>query len=105
MAEISYGFSLNLRLVKLVPVNYCFYKKEFLNCSVWAVGTMKHLVLVVVSCCTKVDDIWLGKCLGCLVCFRGRKNVCPLDKQNCRQITILPFIHKLFEKLPIKYSF
>ena len=26
-AEISYGFSLDLRLIKLVPVNYCFYKK------------------------------------------------------------------------------
>ena len=32
-AEITYGFTLELRLVLLVPVNYCFYKKEFLNCS------------------------------------------------------------------------
>ena len=31
-------------------------KKEFLNCSVWAVGTMKRLVLLVVSCCTKFED-------------------------------------------------
>ena len=30
-AEISYGFSLDLRLVKLVPVNYCFYKKWILK--------------------------------------------------------------------------
>ena len=27
-AEISYGFSLDLRLVKLVPVNYCFYNNN-----------------------------------------------------------------------------
>ena len=27
-----------------------FTKNEFLNCSVWAVGTVKHLVLLVVSC-------------------------------------------------------
>ena len=26
-AEILYAFSLDLRLVKLVPVNYCFKKK------------------------------------------------------------------------------
>ena len=23
--EISYGFSLDLQLIKLVPINYCFY--------------------------------------------------------------------------------
>ena len=27
VTEISYGFNLDLRLVKLVPVNYCFYQK------------------------------------------------------------------------------
>ena len=75
--EISYSLSLDLRLVKLVPVGYCFYPKiEFLNCSVWAVGTIKHLVLFVVSCWTKFDDT--KKCLG-LMCllfvFWGRKNV------------------------------
>ena len=64
-AEISYGFSLDLRLVKLVPVYYCFYiKNEFLNCTMWPVGTMEHLVLLVVSCCTKCEDTWSGKCLG-----------------------------------------
>ena len=26
-----------------------FTKNEFLNCSVWAVGTIKHLVLLVVG--------------------------------------------------------
>ena len=41
-----------------------FTKNEFLNCSVWAVGTVKHLVLLVVSCCTKFEDSWSGKCLG-----------------------------------------
>ena len=38
-----------MRLVKLVPVNIVFAENEFLNCSVWAVGTTKHLVLLVVS--------------------------------------------------------
>ena len=28
-AEISYGFSLDLRLDKLVPVNYCFYENMY----------------------------------------------------------------------------
>jgi len=35
---------------------------EFLNCSMWAVGTMKYLVLLVVSC-TTFEDTWSGKCL------------------------------------------
>ena len=50
-----------------------FTKNEFLNCSVWAVGTIKHLVLLVVSCWTQFEDTWSGKCLGlmCLVCFLG----------------------------------
>ena len=55
-----------------------FTKNEFLNCSVWAVGTIKHLVLLVASCLKKFEDTWSGKCLG-LVCllfvFWGRKNV------------------------------
>ena len=53
-----------------------FTKNEFLNCSVWAVGTIKHLVLLVVSCWTKFEDTWSGKCLG-LMCLwgGGRKNV------------------------------
>ena len=88
MAQISYGFSLDLRLVKLVPVNYCFFntKTEFLHCSLW---TIKHLMLLVVSCCRKFEGTWSGKCLGrmCLllvglfvwlfVCLfvSGRKNV------------------------------
>ena len=25
---------------------------------------MKHMVLLVVSCCTKFEDTWSGKCLG-----------------------------------------
>ena len=33
-AEISHGFSLDLRLVKFIQVNYCFYKK-FLNYSMF----------------------------------------------------------------------
>ena len=41
-------------------------------------GTIKHLVLLVVSCWTKFEDTWSGKCLG-LMCllfvFCGRKNV------------------------------
>ena len=42
-----------------------FYtRNEFLNCSLWAVGTMKHLVLLVVSCWTNFEDTWSGKCLG-----------------------------------------
>ena len=57
---------------------FFFTKNEFLNCSVWAVGTIKHLVLLVVSCWTKFEDTWSGKCLG-LMCllfvFWGRKNV------------------------------
>ena len=57
-----------------------FTKNEFLNCSVWAVGTIKHLVLLVVSCWTTFEDTWSGKCLGlmCLLfvlgpeeCFSG----------------------------------
>ena len=55
-----------------------FTKNEFLNyCSVWAVGTIKLLVLL--------DKIWgymVGKCLGlmCLVCFLGarRAGIDPL---------------------------
>ena len=35
-AEISYGFSLNLRLVNLIQVNYCFYKELVL--SLFSVG-------------------------------------------------------------------
>ena len=57
----------------------CFYKKnELINCSVWAVGTMKHLLLLVVNCWTKFGVTWSGKCLGwmCLLfVFWGRKNV------------------------------
>ena len=37
-------------------------KNEFLNCSVWAVGTIKHLVLLVVNCRSpgvKVKLSWL----------------------------------------------
>ena len=34
-------------------------KNEFCYCSVWAVGAMKHLVLLVVSC-TKFEDTWSG---------------------------------------------
>ena len=41
-----------------------FTTNEFLKCSVWAVGTMEHLVLLVVSCCMKFEDTWSGKCLG-----------------------------------------
>ena len=54
--------------------NFVIKQNEFLNYSVWAVGTMKHLVLLVVSCCTKFDDTWSGKCLArivSLVCFLG----------------------------------
>ena len=55
-----------------------FQKNEFVNCSVWAVGTIKHLVLLVVSYWTKFEDTWSRKCLG-LMCllfvFWGRKNV------------------------------
>ena len=40
-----------------------FTKNEFLNCSVWAVGTMKTLELLVASC-TKFENTWSGKCLG-----------------------------------------
>ena len=44
----------------------------------WAVGTIKHLVLLVVSCWKKFEDTWSRKCLG-LMCllfvFWGRKNV------------------------------
>ena len=46
-----------------------FTKNEFLNCSVWAVGTIKHLVLLVVSCWTKFEDTWSGKCLGLMCLF------------------------------------
>ena len=53
-----------------------FTKNEFLNCSVWAVGTIKHLVLLVISCWTKFEDTWSGKCLGLMyLLFLGRKNV------------------------------
>ena len=38
----------------------------------WAVGTMKHLVLLDVSC-TKLEDTW-SECGFCLF-FWGRKNV------------------------------
>ena len=53
-------------------------KMNSYNCSVWAVGTMTHLVLLVVSCWTKFEDALSGKCLGwmCLLfVFWGRKNV------------------------------
>ena len=33
-------------------------------CSMWAIRTMKHLVLLVVSCWTKFEETWSGKCLG-----------------------------------------
>ena len=41
-------------------------QNEFLNCSVCAVGTMKHLVLLVVSCRKINEDTWSGKCSGCM---------------------------------------
>ena len=51
-AEILYAFSLDLRLVKLVPVNYCFYKKLILKlfsvCCRYILY-MNHLVLLVVG--------------------------------------------------------
>jgi len=37
VAEISYGFSPNLRLVMFIPVNSCLKKK---NWSVWAASSM-----------------------------------------------------------------
>ena len=41
----------------------------------WAVGTMKHLVLLVVSC-TKFEDTWEMLRLNVsFVCFWGQKNV------------------------------
>ena len=53
--------------LKSVMVSACtcdyivFTNNEFLNCSVWAVGTTKHLVVLVVSFCTKFEDTWSGK--------------------------------------------
>ena len=35
-----------------------FTKNELLNCSVWAVGTKKHLVMLFVSCWTTFEEIW-----------------------------------------------
>ena len=68
-----------------------FTKNEFLNCLVWAVGTIKHLVLLVVSCWTKFEDTWLGKCLG-LMCllfvFLGRKNV-SMGRAGIDPLTVL----------------
>ena len=68
-----------------------FTKHEFLNCSVWAVGTIKHLVLLVVSCWTKFEDTWSGKCLG-LMCllfvFWGRKNV-SVGRAGIDPLTVL----------------
>ena len=32
----------------IIVLSFFFTKNEFLNCSVWAVGTMKYLVLFVV---------------------------------------------------------
>ena len=40
----------------------------FVLIIVSAVGTIEHLVLLVVSCWTKFADTWSGKCLG-LMCL------------------------------------
>ena len=57
----------------------------------WAVGTIKHLVLLVVSCWTKFEDTWSGKCLG-LMCllfvFWGRKNV-SVGRAGIDPLTVL----------------
>ena len=36
----------------------------FVLIIVSAVGIIEHLVLLVVSCWTKFEDTWSGKCLG-----------------------------------------
>ena len=40
----------------------------FVLIIVSAGGTIEHLVLLVVSCWTKIEDTWSGKCLG-LMCL------------------------------------
>ena len=47
-AEISYGFSLDLRLAKLVPVKYCFYQKRILK--LFSVGCKYYETSDVVGC-------------------------------------------------------
>ena len=42
----------------------------FVLIIVSAGGTIEHLVLLVVSCWTKIEDTWSGKCLG-LMFFLG----------------------------------
>ena len=77
-----------------------FTKNEFLNCSVWAVGTIKHLVLLVVSCWTKFEDTWSGKCLG-LMCllfvFWGRKNV-SVGRAGMDPLTVLNMNFSLWSR-------
>ena len=54
-------------------------------------GTIKHLVLLVVSCWTTFEDTWSGKCLG-LMCllfvFWGRKNV-SVGRAGIDPLTVL----------------
>ena len=47
-AEISYGFSLDLWLGWLVPVNYCFYQKIILK--LFSVGCRYYETSCVVGC-------------------------------------------------------
>ena len=63
-AEISYGLSLDLQLVKLIPVNYCFYTHK--QIKLFSVGCRDYETSGVVGCsyCTKFEDTWSGKCLG-----------------------------------------
>ena len=79
-AEISYGFSLDLRLFKLVPVNYCFYTKWML--ILFSVGCGHYDTSGIGGCWTTFEDTWSGKCLGwmCLVCFCGGRNNVSVGK-------------------------
>ena len=47
-AEISHGFSLNLRLVKFIPVNYCFNKNIILKLI--SVGCILYVASVAIGC-------------------------------------------------------
>ena len=83
-----------------------FTKNEFLNCSVWDVGTIKHLMLLVVSCWKKFEGTWSGKCLG-LMCvlfvFWGRKNVlvgrAGIDHLTVRYINYILWSRRLLSNV------
>ena len=85
---------------------FFYTKNEFLNCSVWAVGTMKHLVLLVFSCWDKIEGYMVWEVPRLNVSFfwgGGRKNVlvgrAGIDPLTVRYINFSLWSRRLYSNV------